>query len=127
MDRNSFLIVLIIVLAILYINNMYETYVSSSYDITPSITTNMDWKGAMLSKYPYYTNNLITPPNDVLSKIKQLQTYQPKEDGYTNTSYVTTDMTKPELNNLTNREGFEEINESNEIEQFSMMNPYVPN
>lgn len=116
MDRNIFLIVLIIILVIFYTNKMFETYTSGSYDITPSITTNMDWNGATLSKYPYYTNNLVNPPNDVLKKIIELQKYQPNIDGSTDTTYISTgmDVTK-NIDNSNNREGF------------SMMNPYVPN
>jgi len=121
-DRNIFIIVLIFVLVLLYINKMYETYVSGSYDITAPITVDMDWKGAMLSRYPYYTNNLVNPPADVLSKIQQLQTYQPKEDGATASTYVSKGMdVQSNLDNPANREGFEGI------EEFSMMNPYVPN
>lgn len=122
MDRNIFIIVLIVVLVLLYINKMYETYVSGSYDITAPITVDMDWKGAMLSRYPYYTNNLVNPPADVLSKIQELQTYQPKEDGDTSSTYVSNGMNvQPNLDNSDNREGFEGI------EEFSMMNPYVQN
>lgn len=122
MERNIFLIVLIVVLVILYVNKMYETYVSGSYDITAPITVDMDWKGAMLSKYPYYTNNLVNPPADVLSQIQQLQTYQPKEDKSTTSTYVSKGMdVQPNLDNPENREGFEGV------EEFSMMNPYVSN
>lgn len=116
MDRNIFLIVLIVVLVILYVNNMYESFVSGSYDITSQITVDMDWKGATLSKYPYYTNNLVNPPADVLSQIQQLQTYQPKEDGATTSTYVSKGMeVQPNLDNPENREGF------------TMMNPYIAN
>ena len=122
MDRNIFIIVLIVVLVILYVNKMYETYVSGSYDITAPITVNSDIKGAMSSRYPYYTNNLVNPPADVLSKIQQLQTYQPKQDGATTSTYVSKGMkVQPNLDNPANREGFQGI------EKFSMMNPYVPN
>lgn len=115
MDRNILLIVLIVILLIFYLNKMFEQYVSGSYDITPSITTNMDWKGATLSKYPYYTNNLINPPVNDLKKIQQLQKYNSELDGSTNTSYVQTKMDETKnLNSPDNREGF------------SMMNPYVP-
>lgn len=116
MDRNSFIIVLIIVLVILYICNVCETYESGSYDITPSITVDMDYNGAMLSKMPYYTNNLINPPVNVLNKIQKLQKYQPKEDGPTDSIYVNTDMeVEKNIDNPNSREGF------------SMMNPYIPN
>lgn len=122
MYRNFFLIVLIVILVIVYVNNVYETYVSGSYDITSPITVNMDWKGATLSKYPYYTNNLINPPTDVLDKIQELQKYQPKQDGPTNSNYLANGMTmQANLDNSGNREGFEGI------EEFTMMNPYVPN
>ena len=122
MIRNIFLIVLIVVLVILYAYKMHENYVSGSYDITSPITVNMDWKGATLSKMPYYTNNLIDPPANVAKKIQELQTYQPKEDGPTTSMYVKTGMcVQPNLDNPENREGFDGI------EEFTMMNPYVPN
>lgn len=122
MDRNIFLIVLIVVLVILYANQMYETYVSGSYDITAPITVDMDWKGAMLSRMPYYTNNLVDPPSNVLNKIQELQTYQASQDGPTDSTWVNTGMSvQKNLDNPDNREGFEGI------EHFSMMNPYVPN
>lgn len=116
MDRNIFLMVLIAILILFYINKMYESYESNSYDITPSITTDMDWNGATLSKYPYYTNNLVNPPDDVLKKIKELQKYQPKIDGNTDTTYVANNMNiSSNLDNPDNREGF------------TMMNPYISN
>lgn len=122
MDRNIFLIVLIIVLVLFYVNKIYETYVSGSYDITPSITVNMDWKGATLSKYPYYTNNLVNPPANIQNQIQQLQKYQHDSDGPTDTTYVATGMSMQQnLDNPGNREGFETL------EGFSMMNPYIPN
>jgi hypothetical protein len=116
MDRNIIIIVLIVILIILYANNMFETYSSGSYDITPSITTNMDWNGATLSKYPYYTNNLVNPSVDVSMKINSLQKYQPNTDGPTDTTYIATGM------NVTNN-----INNPDGREGFSVMNPYVPN
>jgi hypothetical protein len=116
MDRNIFIIVSIVVLVILYLNKMFETYVSGSFDITSSITTNMDWKGATLSKYPYYTNNLINPPVDTLNQISSLQKYQPVSDGPTNSTYVSTGVNvESNIDNPSNREGF------------TMMNPYVRN
>jgi hypothetical protein len=75
----------------------------------------MDWNGATLSKYPYYTNNLVNPPADMLKKIKELQKYQPKVDGQTDTTYVSTGM------NVSNN-----IDNSNNREGFSTMNPYIP-
>lgn len=128
MDRNIFLIVMIVVLVILYVNKMYEAFVSSSYDITAPITVDMDWKGAMLSKYPYYTNNLVNPPADILSQMQQLQTFQPKEDGSTTSAYVSKNMiVQPNLDNPENREGFGQIGQIGQIEEFTMMNPYIPN
>lgn len=125
MDRNIFLIVLIVVLVLFYVNKMYETYVSGSYDITPSITVDMDWKGAILSKYPYYTNNLVNPPTNIKNQIQQLQKYQSNTDGPTDTTYVATGMSMQQnLNNLDNprnMEGFETL------EGYSTMNPYIPN
>lgn len=116
MDKKVFFMVLIVILVIFYAVNMFETYTSGSYDISPSITTNMDWNGAILSKYPYYTNNLINPPADVLKKIQELQKYQPNLDGPTDTTYIASNMNlNDNIDNPNNREGF------------SMMNPYVSN
>lgn len=121
MDRNIFLVVLIVILVLFYVNKMYETYTSGSYDITPSITVDMDWKGATLSKYPYYTNNLVNPPANIQNQIQQLQKYQQK-DGATNSTYVDSGMNvQPNLDNPNNKEGF------GMLEDFSMMNPYIPN
>lgn len=125
MNRNIFLIVLIIILVLAYATNMYETYTSGSFDITSSITTNMDWKGAILSKLPYFTNNLVNPPPNVLSKIQELQNYQPNEDGPTSTTWVSDGMTtQNNIDNPNAKEGFQGVND---IEGFTPMNPYVPN
>ena len=104
MEKNYvFIIIIVIVLVLLYFNMYNEYYTNgSSYDITPSITTNMDWKGSSLSKLPYYPNNLVNASPCISNKIKELQTYQPESDGPTDTTYV-----------------------SNNYEGFSMMNPYV--
>lgn len=120
MSRFIFLIVLIIALFLINVFHNKESFVSGSYDITPAITVDMDWKGATLSKYPYYTNNLVNPPINVLNKIKELQKYQPKEDGKTNSTYVTSGMDMEiNIDNPNNEEGFENI------EKFTTMNPYV--
>lgn len=125
MDRNSFIIVLIVILVIFYICKKCETFVSGSYDITAPITVDMDWKGAMLSKYPYYANNLVNPPADVLSQIQQLQKYKPEMDGPTDSTYVAHGMDKEaDLDSPKNREGF---GMSGNLEGFSTMNPYVSN
>lgn len=114
MDRNIFVIILVIVLVVFMMCKRCENYASGSFDITSSITTNMDWKGATLSKVPYYTNNIVNPPNNVLNQIQQLQKYQPSTDGQTDTTYVATNMkVEQNIDNPSNREGF------------SMMNPYV--
>lgn len=116
MSQNILIMVLLVVLIILYGSSMYETYVSGSYDISASITTDMDWKGATLSKYPYFTNNLVNAPSDVLEKIKQLQKYQSEQDGPTNSTYVSNNMNVDKnLDSPDNREGF------------TMMNPYISN
>ena len=115
MDKNVLIAILIVVLVIFYVSKMLESYESGSYDITPTITTNMDWNGAILSKYPYYTNNLVNPPADVLVNIKQLQKYNSELDGLTNTMYVSNEMNVTRnIDDPANREGF------------TMMNPFVP-
>ena len=122
MHRNILIIVLVIVLIIVYTFYNRETYVSGSYDITPSITANMDWKGATLSRYPYYTNNLINPSANALIQIQELQKYQAKEDGPTTSTYVANGMSlEKNADSPNSREGFETI------EEFTMMNPYVSN
>ena len=115
MDRNVLITILIVVLIIFYVGKMFENYESCSYDITPSITTNMDWNGAILSKYPYYSNNLVNPPAEQLKNINQLQKYNSELDGPTNTMYVSDGM------NVTRN-----INDPNNREGFTMMNPFVP-
>ena len=125
MERNILIIVLVVVLVLFYINKIHESYTSGSYDITPSITTNMDWKNATLSKYPYFTNNLVTPPTNVLNKIEELQKYQPKSDGYTDTNYVSTGMNvHKNLDNPATREGFKNLEN---FEDFQIVNPYIQN
>jgi hypothetical protein len=125
MTRNILIFVLIIILVISYSFKIHENYFSSSYDITPQITANMDWKGATLSKLPYYTNNLVNPPEEVLKNIQELQKYQPKSDNTTNTTYVSDDMIlSKNLNNPNNRQGLDGLER---LEGFSMMNPYIPN
>ena len=122
---------------------MYETYASGSYDIKPSITTNMDWKGATLSKFPYYANNLINPPANVLKQVQNLQKYQPKLDGTTDSTYVATGMNVPSnIDNPNNRAGINmpanidksidltvpvDLNNYDNRERFTMMNPYINN
>jgi hypothetical protein len=121
-NTDIFVIILVIILVLLYLNKIYESFTSSSYDITSNITTNMDWKGATLSKYPYYTNNLVNPPSNILNQIKELQKYQPELDGRTDTTYVASGMSiQKNLDNPNNKEGFDNY------EEFSMMNPYIHN
>ena len=113
LDRQDILLIIIVgVILFLYMSRMYETYSSGSYDITPSITTQMDWKGSQLSGIPYYPNNLNNPPQNVDVNIRKLQSYDPETDGKTNSVYVSSNM----QNNL-----------GNNLEGFTMMNPYVPN
>jgi hypothetical protein len=121
-NTDIFVIILVIILVLLYLNKIYESFTSNSYDITSNITTNMDWKGATLSKYPYYTNNLVNPPSNILNQIKELQKYQPELDGRTDTTYVASGMSiQKNLDNPNNKEGFDNY------EEFSMMNPYIHN
>ena len=115
--KDIFILVLIVILVLFYLNKMYETYVSGSYDITSDITVAQDWKGATLSALPYYTNNLEKPPQDVMSQIKRLQTYQQSQDGPTDSTYVSSGQysVTPDIDSPDNREGF------------TMMNPYITN
>lgn len=117
-NKDIFLIVIIVLFVIIYIFRMMsEGFVVSSYDITPSITANMDWKGATLSKMPYYTNNLQQVPLNDMDKVKYLQKYQPNVDGPTNSNYVSDNMDLPiNLN---------DPNSPNQLEGFTMMNPYI--
>ena len=109
-------VILVVVLVLFYINKMYETYTSGSFDITPSITVNMDWKGSQVSTYPYYPNNLVNAPQNIAPQILKLQSYQSDLDGPTDSTYVSSDMqTQRNIDDIDNLEGF------------TMMNPYVPN
>ena len=102
----------------------FETYVSGSYDITSGITVNMDWKGATLSKYPYYTNNLVDPSSNIESQIKKLQSYQSESDGKTDSTYVASCMkTQPNIDSPTNRADSKE--NFNNLHGLTTMNPYV--
>jgi hypothetical protein len=116
-NKQIFIVILIIVLVLFYAYKMYERFVPGSYDITPSITANMDWKGATLSKIPYYTNNLQQVPSNDLDKVRYLQGYQPNIDGPTDSTYVSDGMEIP--TNLN------DPNSPNQLEGFTMMNPYV--
>lgn len=129
MDKNTFIIVLIVILVIFYTFKIHENYFSDSYDITPRITTDMDWKGAMLSRLPYYTNNLVNPPADVLSEIQELQKYQPITDNKTNTTWVSDNMNLLNSSNLSNLSNlstnFDDPNNKEGFEEFTTMNPYI--
>ena len=115
-SRDNFITVLLVILLILYVNKMYETYADGSYDVTRDIIVAQNWKGSSLSTIPNYTNNLETPPQNVLSKIQQLQTYQKSQDGPTDTTWVSTNMGEiPNIDSPENREGF------------TLMNPYMGN
>ena len=113
-NKSIFIIILSIVLILCYASNICESFVLSSYDITSDITTSMDWKGARLSGMPSYTNNLEKASPSALKDIKHLQKYEPK-DGKTSSSWVSQEMKITE--NINNSEG---------IEEFSIMNMYVP-
>jgi hypothetical protein len=117
-NQDIFIIVLIVILVLFYLAKMCETYVSGSFDITRDITVAQDWKGATLSAIPYFTNNLETPPPDVMSQIKQLQTYQKEQDGPTDSNWVASNgnyRITPDIDSPDNREGF------------TLMNPYINN
>ena len=115
--QDIFIIIAILILIFFYITKMCETYASGSYDITPSITVAMDWKGSQLSGLPYYPNNLINASGDVDVQIKKLQSYQPKEDGVTDTTYVSANM---QFDNNENNP-----NLPDDLENFSMMNHFI--
>ncbi len=117
-NRDIFIIVLLIILVLFHLERLCEPYdITGSYDVTRDITVAQDWKGATLSSMPYYANNLEKPPEDLVSQIKQLQTYQATQDGPTDTTWVTSGQyrTTPDINSPDNREGF------------TLMNPYVAN
>lgn len=101
-NRIIFVFVIIIVLILILFYRRSETWINSGIptdnDITPKITVGMDYKGAMLSGIPYYTNNLDIPPKAVDKQIKKLQSYDET-------------IEKPELFH----------------EEFTLMNPYVHN
>lgn len=110
-----FIIILLIAIVLFYMPKIYETYVSGSFDISPSITTDMDWNGSQVASQPYYPNNLTNAPQSIALQIKKLQSYQADLDGPTTSSYVSNDVepSEPDTNNV------------NELEGFTMMNPYI--
>jgi len=109
-----FIFILVIVFVLLNVSKMYETYVSGSFDITPGITVDMDWKGSQVSTYPYYPNNLTNAPQNITTQIKKLQSYQSESDGPTGTDYVSM--------NIKNQKNIDNVNN---LEGFTMMNPFV--
>ena len=113
-NREIFLIVIIVILVILYTGKIFETYVNSGIptndDVTPKITVAMDYNGAILSDMPYYPNNLIIPPANVAPDIIKLQNYQPGYDGPNEV---------PSLQQYPSNSDIQE--------EFTMMNPFVPN
>jgi hypothetical protein len=111
-----FVIILLVVLGFYIIPKICENYISGSFDITSEITTDMDWKGSQVSNLPYYPNNLTNPPNDVLGEIIRKQSYQPTQDGPTTSTFVSGNM-----------KNIPKINDVNNLEGFTMMNPYVNN
>lgn len=118
MERQDlFLLIIVITIVFLYLSKMYETYVSGSYDITPGITVGMDWKGSQVAGSPYYPNNLVNPPKNIDVQMKKLQSYEPKSDGQTTSNYTGTQMQ--------NNQQMNNPNVPNDLEGFSMMNPYV--
>jgi hypothetical protein len=128
MERQDvFLIIIIIVIAFLYITSKYETYVSGSYDITPAITVGMDWKGSQVSGYSNYPNNLINPSEDVDIQMRKLQSYNPNQDGITSSDYVSANMQNNKLiTDLNDSYNSNNQNNSDSLEGFTMMNPYIP-
>lgn len=113
-NQEIFILCLIVAVVLMYLPSACETYLSGSFNITPSITTDMDWKGSQLSAIPTYPNNLINPTDNLSRQIKKLQSYQPNTDGKTSSEYVNTQMIlEPDINN------------PNSLEGFSMMNPYI--
>ena len=109
-----FVILMLIILVILHYNIFIETYEVNSYNITPNITVDMDFKGSELSSYPYYPNNLINAPNKIITQMQLLQSYQPTQDGPTETTYVSDEMiTQKNINNPNNLEGFNLIKPKN--------------
>jgi len=113
-NSHIFIIIIVIIFVLLYVFKMYENYETNSFDITPSITVDMDWKGSQLSTYPYYPNNLINSLPNIKTQIKKLQSYQEEMDGPTETKYVQNNM------KVTNS-----IDNPNNLEGFTMMNPYI--
>ncbi len=119
-NQEIFILCLIVGVVLLYIPSICENYVSGSFDITSAITTDMDWKGSQLSKIPTYPNNLVQPSGDLSIVIKDLQTYNPSQfnevsaDGPTSSTYVNSGMILES-----------DINNPNNLEGFSMMNPYI--
>lgn len=118
MERQDvFLLIIIAAIVFLYLTKVYETYTSGSYDITPAITVGMDWKGSQVAAFPNYPNNLTNSSPQVDIQMKKLQSYQPDVDGQTSTNYVST--------NMQNNQKMNSSNVPNNLEGFTMMNPYT--
>jgi preprotein translocase subunit SecF len=116
-NMHVFVIIIVIVLVVIYFFSYYEAFVSGSYDITPSITVDMDFKGSMVSTFPYYPNNLVNSSQQIDAQIKKLQSYQADYDGPTMSNYVS--------ENVKNTKNINDPNVPNSLEGFSLMNPFV--
>ena len=128
-----FLSILIVILILMYIYRGYEYF--SNMNITSKITTGMDWKGAILSSKPYYTNNLVLAPDSVQIQMQKLQSYQPDIDGPTSSTWVNTGLSQQVDKNNPNVPNNLNYTESNilpndltnnlALEGFSLTNPYI--
>lgn len=106
-SSHIFVIILVLVFILFLAPKMSENFFSNtsfnygSFDITPSITVDMDWKNSQVSNFAFYPNNLSNASEKTAEQIKKLQSYQPKLDGHTDSLYV------------------------KKLEGFTMMNPFI--
>jgi len=112
MENNQvFVIILLVLLVILYLTKLLETFVNAGIptndDITPKITVGMDYNDSQVSTFPYAPNNLVNAPKDIEKQINKLRNYQPNYDGPNE---------KPTLDKVVE-----------DKEEFTLMNPIVFN
>jgi hypothetical protein len=134
MNKENFIIILIVIFVIFYTLKINETFNTNTKDITSNIIIDNNIKSNIISKYPYYPNNLETPPEYIKNQIEELQKYQNEYDGLTKS--ILENKNNIELNrinkiknidNLENLEKNDKIEGFSELEGFSMMNPYISN
>lgn len=120
-EKKIFILILLIVFVSIYLSGIFETFVNSGLatndDITPTITTAMNYNNSVVSTISNYPNDLSNNLNKSL-EINKLRTFKSGTDGPNE---------KPSLyknivpNVFAHNEQKQEKQE--ELEEFTMMNP----